>query len=273
MWCLLSDNSKAVITAVEQIHSAHRECCLHLPETAIVFFMSKGTDYLLAHYNTVEMAELFPRFLNRCPIWEMKDCPVCFLDGGRGAPQAADTVETLAALGVKTIIVVGMFGAFDERVHVGEIITPQKAFVEEGTSLHYYESIDFSVPNHDLFDMAASLLNINTYPIVSTDAVYRQTFRKEQLWRENGAVGVDMETSAVFSVSRRLGLKAVALLMASDIHPVKPDAPKWEWHMTKEMKYHLTEQGAALARQLFECNSEDQTQKNLPNRELRRNAR
>ena len=98
--------------------------------------------------------------------------------------------------------------------------------------------------------MAASLLKINTYPIVSTDAVYRQTFRKEQLWREKGAVGVDMETSAVFSVSHRLGLKAAALLMASDIHPTRPDAPKWEWSMTREMRDRLAEQGITLARQL-----------------------
>lgn len=135
MWHLPSDHSKAVITAVEQIHSAHRECCLRLPKTAIVFFMSKGTEYLLEHYDAIEMAEPFPRFLNRCPIWEIKGVQLCFLDGGRGAPQAADTIETLAALGVRNIIAVGMFGAFDEKIHVGEIITPSKAFVEEGTSL------------------------------------------------------------------------------------------------------------------------------------------
>ena len=52
MWCLSNDNSKAVITAAEQIHSAHRECLLQLPETAVVFFMSKGTDYLVEHYDT-----------------------------------------------------------------------------------------------------------------------------------------------------------------------------------------------------------------------------
>ena len=53
MWYLPDDDSKAVITAVEQIHSAHRECHLRLPETAIVFFMSKGTDYLVGHPFTI----------------------------------------------------------------------------------------------------------------------------------------------------------------------------------------------------------------------------
>lgn len=252
MWCLPNDSSKAVITAAEQIHSAHHECRLHLPKTAVVFFMSKGTDYLIEHYDAQEMAEPFPRFLNRCPIWEIKDLNLCFLDGGRGAPQAVDTVETLAALGVRNIIAVGMCGAYDEKVSVGEIIAPQKAFVEEGTSLHYYESIEASYPDSDLLNMATSLFGIGDHPIVSTDAVYRQTFGKEQLWREKGAVGVDMETSAVFSVAQYLGIKAVALLMVSDIHPVKPDAPKWEWHMTKDMKYHLAERGIELVKKLID---------------------
>lgn len=252
MWRLRDDDSKAVITAVEQIHSAHRECHLHLPETAVIFFMGKGIDYLVEHYNAEEMSEPFPRFLNRCPIWKINELNLCFLDGGRGAPQVADTVETLAALGVENIIAVGMCGAFDKKTRIGEIIVPQKAFIEEGTSLHYYESIDASFPNGDLLHIAATLFDINTYPIVSTDAIYRQTFRKERLWRENGAVGVDMETSAVFSVAHYLGLKAVALLMVSDIHPIKQDAPKWEWHMTKEMKSHLAEQGITLAKQLVE---------------------
>lgn len=252
MWCLSNDHSKAVITAAEQINRAHRECHLDLPETAMVFFMSRGTDYLIAHYDTEEMTESFPRFLNRCPIWITKDFNICFLDGGRGAPQAVDTVETLAALGVKNVIAVGMCGAYVENVRVGEVIAPRKAFVEEGTSLHYYESIEASYPDSTLLNMATSLFNIENFPIVSTDAVYRQTFDKEQLWREKGAVGVDMETSAVFSVAQYLGLNAVALLMVSDIHPIKPDAPKWEWHMTREMKNHLAELGITFAKKLME---------------------
>lgn len=250
MWCLSNDNSKAVITAAEQINSTRRECHLHLPETAIVFFMSKGTNYLIEHFEAEEMAEPFPRFLNRCPIWEIKKLNLCFLDGGRGAPQAVDTVETLAALGVKNIVTVGMCGAYNSNVCVGEIIAPKKAFVEEGTSLHYYESIEASYPNEGLLNMAISLHGVSNYPIVSTDAIYRQTFRKESLWRSKGAVGVDMETSAVFSVAQYLGLRAVALLMVSDIHPKQPEFPKWEWYMTKQMKYQLTEQGIALAKKI-----------------------
>ena len=249
MWCLPDDNSKPIITAAG--HSAHYGCQLKLPKTAVVFFMSKGTDYLAEHYDAVKMPELFPRFLNRCPIWVMKDFEVCFLDGGRGAPQAADTVETLAALGVKNIIAVGMCGGYDECVRAGEIIAPRKAFVEEGTSLHYYESIEAAYPDSELLSMTTALFGVADHPIVSTDAVYRQTFVKEELWREKGAVGVDMETSAVLSVAQYLGIKAVALLMVSDIHPLQPDGPKWAWRMTREMRYHLAQQGIVLAKKLI----------------------
>lgn len=248
MWCLPNDDSKPVITASE--HSTHRSDKMKLPQTAVVFFMSKGTDYLVEHYETEKVTDSFPRFLNRCPIWNMKDSDVCFLDGGRGAPQAVDTVETLAALGVKNIIAVGMCGAYADGVRGGEIIAPAKVFVEEGTSLHYYESIEVAYPDPGLQIMATTLLGVTDHPIVSTDAVYRQTFAKEALWREKGAVGVDMETSAVLSVAQYLGLKAVALLMVSDIHPLMPGAAKWEWNMTKDMRCHLAEQGIALAKAL-----------------------
>lgn len=252
MWCFPNDKTAPIITAEAQLKSSHRDhCALQLPETAILFFMSRGVDYLCAHYAARELPEPFPCFLNRRPVWELEDDPICFLDGGRGSPQACDTVETLAALGVKRLIAVGMFGAFDPRISIGEFIAPEKAFVEEGTSLHYYASIEYAAPDDRLLKLTALRARVNTYPIVTTDAVYRQTFYKEQLWREKGAVGVDMETSAEFSVSRYLGLEAVGLLMASDLHPQAPGDPKWEWKMTKEMRWDLTERSLVLAKQMI----------------------
>ena len=98
MWRLPDDDSQPVITAAEQIHSAHRVCHLKLPQTAILFFMSKGSEYLTERYAVTELPEPFPCFLRRRPVWQMNDWPICFLFGGSGAPQAADSVETLAAL-------------------------------------------------------------------------------------------------------------------------------------------------------------------------------
>ena len=51
--------------------------------------------------------------------------------------------------------------------------------------------------------MATGFLRVGNYPIVSSDAVYRQTFGKEQLWREKGAVGVDKDAIRNINASMR----------------------------------------------------------------------
>lgn len=50
------------------------------------------------------------------------------------------------------------------------------------------------------------------------------------------AACVEMETSAVFSVSAYLGIKAAAALVVSDVHPTDEGAPDWHWHMDGDMR-------------------------------------
>ena len=208
MWCFPNDKTAPIITAEAQLNSSHRDhCALQLPETAILFFMSRGVDYLCAHYAARELPEPFPCFLNRRPVWELEDDPICFLDGGRGSPQACDTVETLAALGVKRLIAVGMFGAFDPRISIGEIIAPEKAFVEEGTSLHYYASIEYAAPDDRLLKLTALRARVNTYPIVTTDAVYRQTFYKEQIWPGGRRIADGVGSASASSRRSKMGME------------------------------------------------------------------
>jgi len=221
---------------------------LRLPETAMLFYMNRGEEYMLSHFNTRLLTEKFPRFLRACPIYQVEGYnALCFLDGGRGAPHAVDTLETLAALGVKNVVTVGMFGAFAEKIQFGDVLIPGQAFVEEGTSLHYYDSIEYACPDSELHARALSAIGGKNLPLVSTDAVYRQTFMKEALWREKGAVGVDMETSALFSVGKYLGVKVVSILAASDKHPTQPGEAPWHWKMTPDMRAFLFEKCSAFA--------------------------
>lgn len=241
MWKFRDDDSRAVITAKENIESIHGAgSTLRLPARAVVFFMSRGVDYLLESCDCRLLTEKLPRFLLGGPVYAIGD-DLCFLDGGRGAPQAADTVETLAALGVRELICVGMCGAFSQQLRSGDILVPDRCFSEEGTSWHYYEQAEAFEPDARLYTRLCGIPDCKTLPLVSTDGVYRQTFYKERLWRGKGAAAVDMETSAVFSVARYLGLSAAAVLMVSDCHPLYDGAPKWMWHMTKEMRRELFE--------------------------------
>ena len=145
---------------------------------------------------------------------------------------------------------VSIGGAFSDKVNVGDIIAPSRAFVEEGTSLHYYESIEYAEPDKELTALIAARGGISSYPIVTTDAVYRQTFYKERLWREKGAVGVDMETSAMFSVGKYLGVRVAAILAASDKAPMSEHEPGWKWSMTHDMRKDISALAAGIAMQI-----------------------
>lgn len=248
MWKFDEDKTAPMITAKAHIESCHASGNLSLPETAVLFYMRGGIEFVNENYDTQVISEKFPSFLNARPIYQVKGYNnLCFLHGGWGAPMAVDTLETLAALGVKNIVTVGMFGAFGENVESGDIIVPCKAFSEEGTSQHYYGNLEFFEPDQELLDLAVEILKAKALPIVTTDAVYRQTVYKEKLWKEKGAVGVDMETSALFSVGKYLGIKVVSILIASDKHTVDENAQKWQWKMTPQMRSEFFEKCLSFA--------------------------
>lgn len=237
MWNFLEDHTPAVITAQCHIESAHANEKLSLPQTAVLFYMHGGEAFVRKNYKTRLISKRFPRFLASCPVYRLRHHPLCFLDGGRGAPQAVDTLETLAALGVQNVICLGMCGVFAGGLTCGDILIPSKAFVEEGTSLHYFPSITFSQPDQVLHQTALqTIFGAKDLPIVSTDAVYRQTFFKENLWRGQGAAGVDMETSALFSVGAFLKMHVVSVLVASDVHPLAQGEESWQWKLSGNMR-------------------------------------
>ncbi|MBQ7059710.1 MAG: hypothetical protein IJM83_10505 [Firmicutes bacterium] len=84
------------------------------------------------------------------------------------------------------------------------------------------------------FEEIASFFREKGYPVlceptVTTDAVYRQTFQKEQFWREKGCVAVDMEASALVNLCNLRGIKNTVVLMISDRHPIREEDSGWSW--------------------------------------------
>ena len=133
-----------------------------------------------------------------------------------GAPQAAIVLEYLAASGVKEILALGWAGALKEKFSLGGLFLPEKALSAEGTSAHYGY---YPYPDRDLFwwlyhELVAQGLFFEVGTVVSTDAPYRETEAFFRRFPE--AVAVDMETSALFSVARALGLSLASVLIFSD---------------------------------------------------------
>ncbi len=139
-----------------------------------------------------------------------------------GAPYAAMMLESLIAWGSRQVVFFGWCGSIDPHVRVGDIIIPDEAIIDEGTSRHYLgEDIRSVKPAADLtrtLRKAFTERGIDTHkgPVWTTDAVYRETKTKVRHHQKAGVLGVEMELSALFSVGRFRSVDVAGVLVVSD---------------------------------------------------------
>ena len=141
-----------------------------------------------------------------------------------GAPYAVMLLESLIARGATQFLVMGWCGAVTHDLKVGDILLPSRAIVDEGTSRDYKDldrTLPDSAPEPELLRRLSGHLNSlgiahKTAGIWTTDAVYRETPKKVAHFRDLGALAVEMECSALFSVAEYRKVSLAALLAVSD---------------------------------------------------------
>ncbi|MBM9511755.1 nucleoside phosphorylase [Desulfogranum marinum] len=137
-----------------------------------------------------------------------------------GAPMAAMCLEKCIALGARYVIVYGWCGAVCDLLASGDVFLPTSGFSEEGTSDHYPGAGNFA-PDVNLMgnvNKALSQAGYNTKqgPVWTIDAVYRETKAKVRYFGEQGALGVDMEYTALSAVAAFRGISLAAVMLVSD---------------------------------------------------------
>jgi uridine phosphorylase len=137
-----------------------------------------------------------------------------------GAPQAVMILEKLIVLGARWVILFGWVGSLNPNLAPGDLILPDSAVSEEGTSSHYSNDGRPRPSSLLLEELKRSLnkegLAYHQGPVWTTDALYRETIDQVRAFQSQGVLGVDMETSAFFTVSTFRGIEAAALLIVSD---------------------------------------------------------
>jgi uridine phosphorylase len=141
-----------------------------------------------------------------------------------GSPYAAMMMESLVAKGVRQILVLGWCGSLRADIQTGDLIVPGKGLVDEGTSRNYAvldpvtpQTFPHAGLTGKLADsLAARGLTSVQGPVWTTDAIYRETPKKIDWFRGQGAVAVEMECSALFSVAAFQNVEVAALLVVSD---------------------------------------------------------
>ena len=138
-----------------------------------------------------------------------------------GAPYAAMIVDTLWVWGVETILFIGWCGAVSGRIKAGDIIMPTSALVDEGTSGHYGDpSCRVALPARPLVHQARLALQhlrapIHDGAVWTTDAIFRETEEKVKAYQKKGALAVEMELSAIFTVANFREIEAAGILVVS----------------------------------------------------------
>lgn len=200
---------------IEPRRGRHEES---LPHLAILVFspedlasFSACFSQPLRHSNKLYLSEVF--------IGAYEGTHVALAGPMLGAPQAVLVLERMIALGARKFIAAGWCGSLRNEVRIGDIVLPSGAICEEGTSGHYPGVT--RAPSSELFNSLKSALAstgqaIHEGTVWTTDAPFRETCSKIKAFQSQGVLAVDMETSALFSVSQFRGVHLAAVLVVSD---------------------------------------------------------
>jgi uridine phosphorylase len=233
------DDSNPVITPQAEIDGFLRKrrdvTDFGVSDRFLMLETGEDMSYLKTKYSIDEESFPLPAFLGKRPIYTINgESKISAIEKAFGAPVAVDVLETAIAMGCKRLFAFGLCGAISERLNIGDLVIATEIIREEGTSHHYAPHELNAKPDQELmtrlinFMKNENQLNVYSGKTVSTDAVFRQTLKKELNWRVNGVLGVDMEMSALLTVAEYHQIPAVCLLVVSDKHDLGENA-QWHW--------------------------------------------
>ena len=140
---------------------------------------------------------------------------------GVGGPAAAVMIEELIGWGVRRFISIGTAGSLVADLPPGSLLLCDGALRDEGTSYHYVPAGGLARPHAGLTDRLGKALSdqglgYRRGPTWTTDAIYRETAGEVELFRNEGALVVEMEAAALFSVARYRKVEMAACFSVSD---------------------------------------------------------
>ncbi len=133
---------------------------------------------------------------------------------GIGAPSAAIVFEELSEAGAENFIRVGTTGAIQARIGIGDLIIPEAAIRGENLASAYVDkeypaAADIGV-TRALVEAASNMdVEFLRGVVLTEDAFHASRWDK---WADTNALSVEMECSAIFTLSRLRGLRAGGIL-------------------------------------------------------------
>lgn len=158
----------------------------------------------------------------RLAVGRVNGAEVAVIQPHMGSAMAGTMLEEVIQFGARQVVEVGICGGLGPSLEVGDVIVVDEALVDEGTSEHYFEDPSkFSASRRTLKAVERSLtaagVEYKVGGIWTTDAPYRETKAKLTKFQKLGALGVDMETSAMFAIATYRGVDIGSVQVVSDL--------------------------------------------------------
>jgi uridine phosphorylase len=143
---------------------------------------------------------------------------------GMGCPSTAIAVEELANVGATHFLRVGSTAALQKGMHIGDLVVSTGSMRLDGTTQYYAHPAFPAVPDtfltQALIDAAIQhgkeskcrlFIGLNA----SSDAFYAETPEFQKMITNHRVLNMEMESSAVFTISHLHGLKAAMVCAIS----------------------------------------------------------
>jgi DeoD family purine-nucleoside phosphorylase len=135
---------------------------------------------------------------------------------GMGGPAAAIVVEELIDLGARTLLRIGTCGALTDELRLGQLLAVRAALVEDGVS-RALGAGEWASGDPALADALVAAGGATEARVASTDVFYERRDGIQERWLAAGAVAVEMEAAALFTVAELRGVRAGCVLAVTDL--------------------------------------------------------
>jgi purine-nucleoside phosphorylase len=142
---------------------------------------------------------------------------------GMGLPSISIYAnELIDNYNVKNLIRVGTCGSMHVDITLGHVILAMSSCSESNFNRRVFRDMDFApTANFDLLQKAHSyakdkIKNLHIGSVLSADKFYNEDSEEWKLWAKYGVLGVEMETSALYTIAAKKQCKALSILTVSD---------------------------------------------------------
>ncbi len=143
------------------------------------------------------------------------------INGGRFSTDTSITTEVMCNAKIPNIIRIGTCGALDENIKVGDLVVVDKVIRGDGVTPYYvdnnFETMADKKITDILYEVAKGMgANVHRGTTWTTDALLRETREIVEAKRKEGAMAVDMVSSALLTIAQVYNVKAGSILAVSD---------------------------------------------------------